>query len=160
MISLIVAYDENRVIGYQNELPWYLPNDLKHFKTITTGKTIAMGRSTYESIGRPLPNRKNIVLTHSRTFHADQVEVVHHLEDILQREEVIIIGGASVYKQFLPYADHLYITVIHHSFRGDTYFPEWDEEKYHLLTQEKGIENEKNIYPHTFYHYQKASAKF
>lgn len=155
MISLVVAYDENQVIGYQNQLPWHLPNDLKHFKKLTTGKTIAMGRSTFESIGSPLPNRRNIVLTHSTTFQADNVEIIHQLEDILLLDEVMIIGGASVYEQLLPHADQLYITEIHHSFQGDTYFPKWNKNDFQLVTKEKGVEDEKNIYPHTFFHFVK-----
>ena len=83
MISIVAAYDENQVIGYQNQLIWHLPNDLKHFKKLTIGKTIVMGRSTYESIGKALPNRKNIVLTHSPSFQADGVVIVHQIEDIL-----------------------------------------------------------------------------
>jgi dihydrofolate reductase len=155
MISLIVAYDENRVIGYENQLPWHLPNDLQHFKHLTTGKTIVMGRATFESIGKALPNRKNIVLTNSTTFQAENVEVVHRIDDILQLEAPMIIGGASIYQQLLPYTDHLYITVIHHKFKGDTYFPGWDSSKFQLVSAEDGLTNEKNKYPHTFYHYQK-----
>ncbi|MCH5585689.1 dihydrofolate reductase [Shimazuella sp. AN120528] len=155
MISIVVAYDENRVIGYQNQLPWHLPNDLRHFKELTIGKTIVMGRSTYESIGKALPDRRNIVLTRSTSFQASGVEVVQQMENIFTLGDIMIIGGASIYKQFLPYTDQLYITEIHHSFQGDTYFPEWNEEDYQLISKETGIEDEKNIYPHTFYHFSK-----
>ncbi|WP_028776810.1 dihydrofolate reductase [Shimazuella kribbensis] len=157
MISIVVAYDQNQVIGYQNQLPWHLPNDLKHFKEVTTGNTIVMGRSTFDSIGKALPNRKNIVLTRSTSFHADQVETIHHIKDVLTRENAMIIGGASVYEQLFPYADELYITEIHHSFHGDTFFPTWNKSNFELLSQKKGGVDEKNIYPHTFYHYQKKS---
>jgi dihydrofolate reductase len=155
MISIVVAYDQNQVIGYQNQLPWHLPNDLKHFKEVTTGKTIVMGRSTFESIGKALPNRKNIVLTRSTSFHVDQVETIHQIEDVFAWENAMIIGGASVYGQFLPYADDLYITEIDHSFQGDTFFPTWSKSDFELLSQRKGIVDERNIYPHTFYHYRK-----
>lgn len=158
MISIVVAYDKNQVIGYQNQLPWHLPNDLKHFKALTIGKTIVMGRSTYESIGRALPQRRNIVLTHSTTFQADHIEVVHHIEDILALRDPIIIGGASIYRQLLPFTDQLYITEIHHSFKGDTYFPKWKKDEFRLISKEKGIEDKKNIYPHTFYHFVKSKA--
>jgi dihydrofolate reductase len=155
MISLVVAHDKNQVIGYENQLPWHLPSDLKHFKELTIGKTIVMGRSTFESIGRPLSNRTNIVLTHSTAFQVDNVEIAHQIEDIFAFDEVMIIGGASIYKQFLPYADQLYITEIHHAFKGDTYFPKWDKDDFQLVSKKQGIEDEKNIYPHTFYHYVK-----
>jgi dihydrofolate reductase len=155
MISLIAACGENQVIGYKNQLPWHLPNDLKHFKKITTGHTIVMGRSTYESIGRPLPNRKNIVLTHNRAFTAEGITVVHHFDEVIALEEVMVIGGASVYQQFLPYAEYLYITKIHHAFAGDAFFPDWDRQQFELIAQEEGIEDEQNLYPHTFYQYKK-----
>lgn len=155
MISLITAYDENQVIGYQNQLPWHLPNDLKHFKNLTTGKTVVMGRLTFDSIGKPLPNRKNVVLTKSSTFQADHVEIVHRLKDVLSLDEVMVIGGASVYEQFLPYADQLFITKIHHSFKGDAYFPKWHKDDFFLVSKKKGTEDEKNLYPHTFFHYKK-----
>ncbi len=155
MISMIVAYGEHQVIGQDNTLPWHLPNDLKHFKQVTTGKTIVMGRSTFESIGRTLPNRKNVVLTHNQSFTAEGVTVVHQLDNVLALGEVMIIGGATIYQQFLPYADDLYITKIHHEFAGDTFFPTWDEQQFKVIEQEEGIVDEKNHYPHTFYHYKK-----
>jgi dihydrofolate reductase len=158
MITMIAAYDKHRVIGNGQRLPWHLPADLRHFKAMTTGKTIVMGRATFESIGRALPNRRNIVLTHSTAFQAEKVEVVHQLTDILklaETEEVMIIGGASLYEQFLPYADQLLLTVIDHSFVGDTYFPKWDQNDFELLSQQEGVVDTDNRYPHTFYHYQK-----
>jgi dihydrofolate reductase len=156
MISLIAAYDKHRVIGNGQRLPWHLPADLRHFKQKTTGKTIVMGRATFDSIGKALPNRRNIVLTHSTTFHAEKVEVVHQIATILtlaKSEEVMIIGGASLYKQFLPYADQLLLTVIDHSFVGDTYFPQWNRNDFELLCKQEGIVDADNRYPHTFYHY-------
>ncbi|MEK4386068.1 dihydrofolate reductase [Solibacillus sp. FSL W7-1464] len=133
MISLIVAHDENRVIGYQNDLPWYLPGDLKYFKEMTMGKPMIMGRKTYDSIGRPLPGRRNIVITRNTDFAADGIEVVGSLEEALSlvegEEEVMIIGGAQIFEQSMEIADRLYITLINHSFKGDTYFPSYDDWK-------------------------------
>lgn len=133
MISLIVAHDENRVIGYQNDLPWYLPGDLKYFKEMTMGKPMIMGRKTYDSIGRPLPGRRNIVITRNEDFTADGIEVVGSLEKALAlvegEEEVMIIGGAQIFEQSMAIADRLYITFINHSFKGDTYFPSYDDWK-------------------------------
>lgn len=133
MISLIVAHDENRVIGYQNDLPWYLPGDLKYFKEMTMGKPMIMGRKTYDSIGRPLPGRRNIVITRNEDFTAEGIEVVGSLEEALAlvegEEEVMIIGGAQIFEQSMAIADRLYITFIDHSFKGDTYFPSYEDWK-------------------------------
>lgn len=133
MISLIVAHDENRVIGYQNELPWYLPGDLKYFKQMTMGKPMIMGRKTFESIGRPLPGRRNIVITRNENYAAEGTEVVRSLEEALAlvegEKEVMIIGGAQIFEQAMSIADRLYITFINHTFKGDTYFPTYDDWK-------------------------------
>lgn len=125
MLSFIVAMDENNVIGKDNDLPWYLPNDLKYFKKMTSGHTIIMGRKTFESIGRPLPNRKNIVLTRDQQYKAEGCTVIHsvdELESYLHEDEVFLIGGAELFKTTLPKADRLYITRIHATFDGDTFF--------------------------------------
>lgn len=131
MISLIVAHDEKQVIGYQNELPWYLPGDLKYFKEMTMGKPMIMGRKTYESIGRPLPGRRNIVITRNENYAAEGIDVVGSLEEALALvkgvEEVMIIGGAQIFEQAMSIADRLYITLINHAFKGDTYFPTYDD---------------------------------
>jgi dihydrofolate reductase len=128
-ISLIVAMGENRVIGVDNRMPWHLSADLKRFRQITLGKPIVMGRKTHESIGRPLPGRKNIVLTSDRSYGAPGCTVVHGLDEALREadaEEVMVIGGSSLYQEFLPQADRLYLTLIHREFPGDTFFPEFD----------------------------------
>lgn len=129
-ISLIVAMGENRVIGVENRMPWHLSADLKRFRQITMGKPIIMGRRTHESIGRPLPGRKNIVLTGDPNYRAEGCAVVHNPEEALREaeggEEAMVIGGSSVYREFLPLADRLYLTLIHRSFPGDTFFPEFD----------------------------------
>lgn len=130
MISLIVAHDVNRVIGLNNEMPWHLPGDLAYFKKMTMGKPIIMGRNTFESIGRPLPGRRNIVITRNKAYSAEGIEVVHSLEEALtlvQAEpEIMIIGGQQIFTEALPMADRLYITKIDHSFEGDTFFPAYE----------------------------------
>lgn len=124
MITIIVAMSKNNVIGSDNQLIWDIPEDLAYFKEKTMGKTIVMGRKTYESIGRALPGRKNVVLTRDKEFSANNVETVHNIETILNMGDVVVIGGDSVYKEFLKYADVLYVTEIDKEFDGDSYFPE------------------------------------
>ncbi|WP_439134606.1 dihydrofolate reductase [Pseudomaricurvus sp.] len=129
-LALIVAQAENRVIGLDNKMPWHLPEDLQYFKRVTLGKPIIMGRKTFESIGRPLPGRTNIVITRQKDWQADGVEVVSSLEVAIERaaeespEEVMVIGGAQIYEAGLPLADRVYLTQIHQTFEGDTWFPE------------------------------------
>lgn len=129
MISLIVAHDKNRVIGYDNAMPWHLPGDLKYFKEMTLGKPVLMGRKTFESIGRPLPGRRNIVITRNDDYEAEGVETAPSLEAALAlvrgTEEIMIIGGEQIFTQALPLAEKLYITLIDHEFTGDTYFPDY-----------------------------------
>lgn len=131
MISLIVAHDENRVIGYENAMPWHLPGELQYFKEMTMGKPIIMGRKTFESIGRPLPGRRNIVITRNESYQAEGIEVVGSLQDALtlvkDAPEIMIIGGAQIFEQALHLADKLYITLINHTFNGDTYFPIYED---------------------------------
>jgi dihydrofolate reductase len=131
MISLIVAHDLNRVIGYENEMPWHLPSELQYFKKMTMGKPMIMGRKTFESIGRPLPGRRNIVITRNTNYSADGIEVVGSLDEALQLvqdvPEIMIIGGAQIFEQAMAIADKLYITLINYEFNGDTYFPQYEE---------------------------------
>lgn len=136
IISIIAAIAKNRVIGSKNKLPWHLPEDIKRFRTLTLGKPVIMGRKTYESIGKPLPDRKNIVLTRNKDYHISGCIVVHSLDEALNtakgNNEVMIIGGAEIYKMFLPLADKMYLTLIDAEFAGDSYFPrynpsEWQE---------------------------------
>lgn len=135
-ISLIAAVAENGVIGSQNALPWHLPDDLRKFRAITTGHTIISGRKNYESIGKPLPHRRNIVVSRQRDYEAPGCDVVHSLDEALaaaaSETEVFVIGGAEIYRQALPLASRLYLTEIHASVAGDTRFPtferaEWQE---------------------------------
>jgi len=133
MITIIAAVAKNNVIGNKNDLPWYLPEDLKHFKEITTGHTVIMGRKTYESIiarlGKPLPNRKTVVITRNQDYTVPaEVEKFESLKQALDthREDVFIIGGASIFEQALPLADTLIITHVKKEYPGDTFFPEID----------------------------------
>ncbi|PSL41896.1 dihydrofolate reductase [Planomicrobium soli] len=133
MISLMVAHDPDRVIGKDNQLPWHIPEDLAYFKKHTVGKGIVMGRNTYESIGRPLPKRRNIVVTRNTEYQVEGAEVVHSLDHAIQlaeefHEEVMVIGGEQVFRTILPRADRLYITLIKKTFEGDTFFPEYGDE--------------------------------
>lgn len=132
MISLMVAHDPNRVIGRDNQLPWHIPEDLAYFKKHTINKAIVMGRNTYESIGRPLPKRRNIVVSRQQDLTIAGVEVVHSIEEAVKlaeefHPEVMIIGGEQIFKTVLPTADRLYITLIHDEFEGDTFFPEYGD---------------------------------
>jgi dihydrofolate reductase len=128
-LSLIAAMAENRVIGHENRLPWHLPADLQHFKAITLGKPVLMGRKTWESIGRPLPGRTNIVITRDAGYVAEGCVVAHSLEEAVaaagEAAEVMVIGGAQLYRQALPLADTLYLTLVHAEIQGDTRFPAW-----------------------------------
>lgn len=155
MISLLVAYANGRVIGKDGQMPWHLPNDLKYVKETTTGHTVVMGRKTFQSIGKPLPNRRNVILTRDRNFKPPGVEVVHSKADVLALGDVFILGGANVYKQFLDDADRLYITEIDLDTEGDTFFPEWNREAFSLVSVKQGTVDERNKHPHTFYVYER-----
>lgn len=156
MLSLIVAMDKNRAIGLNNEMPWHLPNDLRYFKEKTTGHTIIMGRKTFDSLGRVLPNRKHVVLTRSEREFPEGVEVIHETDAILQYvkdnsdEEIFIIGGGELFKLMLPYVNKMYITEIDEEFTGDVYFPPFDEAEWKLTFKEKGPRDERN--PHDYYY--------
>ena len=139
MVSIIVAVAENGVIGDKNALLWHISEDLKHFKALTTGHPVIMGRKTYESLGRPLPNRTNVVVSR-REIEIPGCRVVHSLEEALglfpEDEEVFVIGGAQIYAQALPLADCFYLTRVMHAYPGDTLFPEWDEAEWRLIASE------------------------
>ena len=155
MISIIVAYANGRVIGKDGKIPWHLPDDIQHFKRITSGHIVVMGRKTFASIGRPLPHRRNIVLTSNKTHAPPGVEVVHHKDDVLALDDVFIIGGESIYRQFLEVAQRLYITEIALEIDGDAFFPEWDRQSFTLVSAQPGILNEQNTLPHTFNVYER-----
>jgi len=157
-ISVIVAFSEGNIIGKNNKMPWKLPADLKRFKAITTGHTVVMGRRTYESIGKPLPNRKNIVLTSIPESIIDCITADSLKDAITVSEpetELFIIGGASVYKQAFPLADKLYITKIHADPGGDTKFPEIDYSEWVETFREEHKADEKNQYDYTFINYER-----
>lgn len=156
MVSLIVCHAEQNVIGFKNKMPWHLPNDLKHVKKLTQGNTIVMGRKTFDSLGRPLPNRRNVVLTRNRDFDAEGIDVIHEVADIKELEgEVFIFGGSGVYNQTMDLVDEMHITRIHETFGGDTFFPDYDESEWELVSSEEGIIDDKNRYPHEFLHFRR-----
>lgn len=157
MISLLWAMDENRAIGRNNQLPWHLPEDLKYFKRVTIGKPIAMGRKTYDSIGRPLPGRENIVITRNQGVTIEGCTVIHDVKDLLKRddEELFVIGGAEIFKEIIPFADRLYVTEIREEFEADTFFPEYNLSDWELIESTLGIKDEKNPYNYEFLVYQR-----
>lgn len=143
MLSIIAALNENLVIGKDNKLPWHIPEDLKRFKKLTTGKTIIMGRKTFESLPGILPNRKHIIITGNMDYNYDNdnVEIVHNIDEILKyedcKDEVFIIGGGKIYEEFLPHCKKLYLTKVHLKQSGDTYFPKFNMSDYKILENEK-----------------------
>ncbi|KAA1040225.1 dihydrofolate reductase [Macrococcus equipercicus] len=149
MLSTIVCHDQNLVIGYENKMPWHLPEDLKRVKQLTTGNTIVMGRNTFLSLGRPLPNRRNVVLTRDKDFAAEGVEVIHSLDDISRLDgHVFIFGGQNLYEQTMDLVDDMYVTVIEAKHMGDAFFPaysflDWEVESIEAGTTEP---------PHKFMH--------
>ena len=160
-ISLICAASQNGVIGRDNRLPWRLPADLAHFKRLTTGHHILMGRKTYESIGKPLPNRTSIVITRQTGFQADGCLVAHSLEEALglcsNDEELFIIGGAEIYRQALPVADKIYLTRIWHNFEGDTFLFEIDSSIWMETCREDLAPDGKNKYAYSFITYERGA---
>ena len=159
LVSIIAAMDRNRLIGRNNQLPWHLPADLAHFKQVTMGKPIIMGRKTYDSIGRPLPGRTNIVLTRSADFRAEGVLTAHTLEQALdyvsEEDEVMIIGGSTIYELALPRADRLYLTYVEITCEGDAWFPEFDIERWRVVASEQHRADEKNSSDYRFVNYER-----
>ncbi len=151
-LSIIAAVAENGVIGRDNALPWHLPDDLKWFKNLTTGHTIIMGRKTFESIGKPLPNRRTIVLTSQPDLVAGvpaAPDLPSALELARDEREVFVIGGAAVYRAALPLAHRLYLTRVHSSVAGDVMFPELDRDKWRQVSMEKHPADERHEFPFT-----------
>ncbi len=159
MIGLLVAYAHGRVIGKDGAIPWRLPNDMRYVKHLTTGHTVVMGRKTFDSIGRPLPNRRNIVLSHDTTLTIPGAEVVRSIDEALalvsEQDELFVLGGESIYRLFLPLADRLYITEVDYTTEGDTFFPKWDRNAFRLTSRQDGTLDEKNTLPHVFYIYER-----
>ncbi len=161
IISLIAAMDNNHLIGRENGLPWHLPADFAHFKQVTMGKPVVMGRKTYESIGRPLPGRLNIVISRSG-FMADGITVVDSIEAALQAvgnvEEVMIIGGANLYNQMIQQASRMYLTHVNADCEGDAWFPEINEDDWDVVSQQHHEADEKNNYDFTMITYQRKNS--
>jgi dihydrofolate reductase len=152
-ISIVVAAAQNNTIGKNNELLWHLPADLKHFKNLTTGHAILMGRKTYESIGRPLPNRRNIVITR-QPIQLEGCEVVNSIDEAMAicdgEEEVFVIGGAEIYKQTLERCHRIYLTRVNQHFEGDAYFPELNETQWVEISRSVHPADEKNPIGYSF----------
>ncbi|QIL38136.1 dihydrofolate reductase [Pedobacter sp. HDW13] len=154
-ISIAVAVGENYAIGKNNQLLWHMPADLKFFKQTTSGHTVIMGRKTFDSVGRPLPNRRNIIITRDTELKIEGVEVVNSLDEALaitktEEKPVFIVGGAEIYRQALPKTDRLYLTTIHHNFDADTFFPDFDRSEWTVISSEPYKADEKNKYDYTF----------
>ena len=157
MISIIVAVAHRGVIGGNNRLLWHISEDLKRFKAITTGHPVVMGRKTYESLGRPLPNRTNVVVTRRSDFQAPGCVVVSSLEAAValfpEKEEVFVIGGGEIYRQAMPLADKLYLTCVEADYEGDVFFPKVDPDEWCLTPEECHVCGEKFPYPFRFADY-------
>lgn len=158
-ISIIAAMDRNRLIGNRNQLPWHLPADLAHFKRVTMGKPVIMGRKTFESIGRPLPGRTNIVLTGSADFRADGVLVASSLDQALEyasgADEAMVIGGGMIYRLVLPSADRLYLTLVDNAYEGDAWFPDFDPAEWRIIASEAHAADDKNPSDYRFVTYER-----
>lgn len=154
IVSIITAMDKNRLIGKDNGLPWKIPADLQFFKKVTMSKPIIMGRKTFESIGRPLPGRQNIIITRDNQFTAEGCDIAYSTEEAMtlagDAEEVMIIGGANIYQQFLQQCDRLYLTRVNGEFTGDAWFPEIDESQWQEIEKEDHKADEKNEADYSF----------
>ncbi|RPF57989.1 dihydrofolate reductase [Abyssicoccus albus] len=162
MLKLIVAHDLNNVIGWKGNMPWHISNDLKRVKQITTGETIVMGRGTFESLGKPLPNRTNVVLTSNKTFNNDHqfdIEVIHSIEDLNNYNSPIIFGGGNLYQQVIDQIDEMYITLVHEKFIGDTFFPEYNLEDFEIISSEKFNKNKNESLTYEHLHLKKKYRK-
>ena len=156
-LSIICGMDENRLIGDNNTLPWHMPADFAFFKKTTMGKPVLMGRKTYESIGKPLPGRRNIIISRDPTFTAEGCDVTDSIQaavDLVKDQpEAMLLGGASLYQQTLEWAETLYITEIHHQFKGDAWFPPINLEIWKETSREEHAADEKNKYSYAFVKY-------
>jgi len=159
IISLIVALDQNGLIGKDQTIPWRAPADLAHFKSITIGKPMVMGRRTCESLPNALPGRRNLVLTQNPGFNRNGFEIFHTIEDVIHTtqtdEQLMVIGGAEIYRLFLPLAQYAYITIVEGKFNGDTWFPEWPLASWREVHRILRPPDERNAYPLSFVEYEK-----
>lgn len=158
-ITLIVAAAENNAIGKNNQMPWHLPNDFKYFKKNTLEHSVVMGRKTFESIGKPLPERRNIVMTRDLRYSNDEVDVANSIQEIItycrDEREIFIIGGAEIYQQALPLANRILLTRVHTTIDGDAFFPELLDHQWKLVSAEKHEKDEKHAFDYTFEVYEK-----
>lgn len=156
---MIAAAAENRALGKDNQLVWHLPNDFKRFKSLTTGHYIIMGRKTFESFPKPLPNRTHVVITRQKGYEAEGCIVVNSIEKAIEicpkNEESFIIGGGEIYNLSLPFADKIELTVVHHTFEADAFFPEINKNEWELTNSEFQTKDEKHLYDFTFETYIK-----
>lgn len=162
MITLVVAKSDNQVIGRDNQLIWKLSSDLKRFKQLTSGHPIIMGRKTFESIGKALPNRRNIVITKNKNWNSEGIEVVHSLEEALKKAKsldstIFILGGGTIYEQSISLADAIEVTEVHAVFEGDAYFPEIDNRTWKEVNRENFSKDEKNEFNYSFVRYERIS---
>ncbi|WP_028610690.1 dihydrofolate reductase [Paenibacillus harenae] len=161
-ITLIAAMDHNRTIGVGNKMPWRLPAEMAYFTKMTTGKTVIMGRKTFESLRKPLKDRRNVVLTRQQQFHPEGCEVVHSLEDALALsavDELMVMGGAEIYAQFLPYADTIRLTEVEAEIAGgDAFFPPFSPDEWELTESVRRESDENNAFSFTFQTYKRRSA--
>lgn len=159
IISIIAAVGQNRAIGKDNKLLWHISADLKKFKSLTTGHAIIMGRKTFESIGKPLPNRTNIIVSRNENYKIDGCITLNSLDNALKQakdeSEVFIIGGGELYKQALPLAHKMYLTMVFDDFDADTFFPEFDEDEWIVLNEIVVLPDESNSYHYAFKEYQR-----
>lgn len=155
MITIIAAIAENNALGKDNQLIWYLPADLKRFKKTTLNHVVIMGRKTYESLGKPLPNRTNIIITRDKNYQAENCVVVNSLMEALkvavkEDENPFILGGAEIYKQAMPFTDRLDLTFVHHKFEADVFFPEIDRQIWKETSRTTYKADDKNKYDYSF----------
>lgn len=162
-VAIIAAVAENGVIGRNNDLPWHLSADLKRLKMLTLGHHMIMGRRTFDSVGRPLPGRTTVVITHDPSYHVEGVETAHSLDEALAKaagdDLVFVAGGTKIFEMALHRADRMYLTRVHAEVEGDTYFPEFDDvHEWQLVDSEHFEADEKNDYPYSFLTYERVAA--
>ncbi|MBF0279679.1 MAG: dihydrofolate reductase [SAR324 cluster bacterium] len=161
MVSIICALAENGVIGNNNALPWHLPNDMKSFVRLTSGHTVLMGRKTFQSIKRPLPNRVNVVITRQKNYQIEGCIIAHSVEDAISHArdlgetEAFIIGGEQIYREAIKFSQKMYLTRLEESFAGDTYFPQYNAEEWREVEREEYKIDEKNTYPFSICTYER-----
>lgn len=165
VVAAVVAMAENRVIGKDQDLIWRLPNDLKHFRQKTMGHPMIMGRKTFETIGKPLPGRTTIIVTRSAAYRPEGCLVAHSVEEALRQaraldpEQVSIVGGGEIYRQALPFTNRIYLTLVHHTFEGDTFFPELNADQWQETAHEDHQPDEKHAYAYSFITLQRLKSK-